>query len=226
MPQSNQETRSQINQATPSKIRFADEAGPSAASSGPVTPSTPGKNTTNVTNSTSVDLYTDAFNFALSKNCSSTLMDSLSSKDDILKEIRDCINTGNDDRCRQISPYFQSYWKDLHVKNGCVCVEYQLAIPNSIKDVYVEAIHAKHPGSWGMTDMVVHAWWPLMQRDLLSKTTKCNPCVKIGKNLKSIIPSSRKEALKLCKILNEEIQIDFGRPIYKRKIKRFIYMHV
>ena len=43
----------------------------------------------------------------------------------------------------------------------------------------------------GMTDMAVHAWWPFMHRDLLSKTAQCNPCIKIGKNLKSIIPYSK-----------------------------------
>ena len=137
-------------------------------------------------------------------------MASLTSKDAIYKEVRDCVNTGNEDRCRQINPYIHCYWKDLHVKNGCVCVEDRITIPNSIKDAYVEAIHATHPGRWEMTDMAVHAWWPFMHRDFLSKTAKCNPCGTIGRNLKSIKPSSKWAALKLCKVLNEEIQIDFG----------------
>ena len=52
-----------------------------------------------------------------------------------------------------------------------------------------------------------------MNRDIVTKTAKCNPCVKIGKNLKSIIPASKWAPLKLCKVQNEEIQIDFGGPI-------------
>ena len=56
-----------------------------------------------------------------------------------------------------------------------------------------------------------------MHRDLLSKTAKCNPCVTIGKNLKSNIPSGKWEPLKLCKKPNEEIQINFGGPIYNEK---------
>ena len=138
-----------VKHSTPSKVPFADEAGPSTTLSVPATPSTPNTDTTTGTSSSTDDLYTDAFNFALSKIFSSTLMASLTSMDGILKEIRDCVLTDNEDRCRQISPYIHSFWKELHVKNGCVCIDDRIAIPNSIKDVYMEAIHAKHPGSWG-----------------------------------------------------------------------------
>ena len=203
--------------STPSKVRFADEACPSTAPSAPVTPSAPGTDTTTVTTSSSDNLYTDAFNFALSEILSSTLMDSLKSKDAILTEVRDCVITENEDRCRQIRPYIHSFWMDLHVKHRCLCVDDLIAIPNSIKDAYVEAIHATHRGSWEMTDMVVHAWWSFMHRDLLSKTARCDPCVKISKNLKSVIPSSKWAALKLCKVLNDENQIEFGGPIHNKK---------
>ena len=114
-------------------------------------------------------------------------MASLTSKDSILNGIRDCVLAENEDRCRQISSYIHSFGEDLHVKNGCVCI----AIPNSIKDAYVEVIHATHPGSWGMTDMATHAWWPYMHRDIITNTAKCKPCVKIGKNLKSLIPPNK-----------------------------------
>ena len=92
---------------------------------------------------------------------------------------RDCVLTEYEDRYKQISLYIHNFWKDLHVKNGCVCIDDRIAIPNSIKDAYVEAIHATHPGSWGMTDMGTHAWWPYMHRDIITKMSKCNPCVKI-----------------------------------------------
>ena len=120
LSQSDEETLSQINKATPSKIRFADEAARSTAPSAPVTPSTPGTETKNVTALSSDDLYTDAFNFALSKIFSSTLMASLTSKEAILQEMRDCVITGNEDRCRQISPYIHSYWKDVQ-EWLCMC---------------------------------------------------------------------------------------------------------
>ena len=56
-----------------------------------------------------------------------------------------------------------------------------------------------------------------MHRDIITKTAKCNPCVKNGKNLKSIIPANKWAPLKLCKVPNEEIQIDFEGPIYNEK---------
>ena len=130
MSQSNEETLSQIKQATPSKIRFTDEAGPSADPSAPVTSSTLGTDTTTVTTPSSDELYTDAFNFSLSKNFSSTVMaHSLTSKDAKPKEVRDYVMTENEDRCRQISPFIHSFLKDLHVKNGCVCIDDKLPSP-------------------------------------------------------------------------------------------------
>ena len=228
-PNSDDKTVMSVKQSTPSRVRFAD-AGPSTASTvsiAPAAPSTPTTPTTDTTGtSTSVDeLYLDSFNFALSKIFSSSLMASLTTKDAILKEIRDCILTGNEDRCKQISPYIHSYWKDLHVKkSGCVCIDDRIALPHTIKDAYVDAIHATHPGTWGMTDMASHAWWPYMHRDLATKTAKCNPCVKIGKNLKSIIPTNKWAPLRLCKVPNEEIQIDFGGPIYNEKNQEVYFL--
>ena len=63
-----------------------------------------------------------------------------------------------------------------------------------------------------------------MHRDIISKTSKCNPCVKIGKNLKSIIPTKKWAPIKLCKVPNEEIQIDFGGPIYNEKNQEVYFL--
>ena len=137
MSNSDDETLMQEKQSSPSKVRFADEAGPSTAPAVQATPSTPNTDTTTVTSPSTDDLYTDAFNFALSKIFSSTLMASLTTRDAILKEIRDCILTENEDRCKQILPYIHTFWKDMHVKNGCVCIDNRIAISHSIKEAYV-----------------------------------------------------------------------------------------
>ena len=181
MSNSDYETLMQVKHFISSKVRFADEAPPSTAPAVPATPSTPNTDTTTVISPSTDDLYTDAFNFALSKIFTSTLMASLTAKEAILKEIKDCILTDNEDRCRQISPYIHSFWKDLYVKNGYACIDDRIAIPISIKEAYEEAIHATHPGSWGMTDMATHAWWPYMHCDIITKTAKCNTCVKMVK---------------------------------------------
>ena len=154
---SDEETLMHVKQSTPSKVRFADEAGLLTAPAVPATPVTPNTDTTTVTSPSLHDLYLDSFNFALSKIFSSTLMASLTNKNAILKKVRDSILTKNEDQCKQISPYMHSFWKDLHVKNGSVCIDDRIALPHAIKDVYVEVIHATHPGTWGMTDMATHA---------------------------------------------------------------------
>ena len=155
MSQSNsdEETLIEIKQSTPSRVRFADEAGPSSAQAVPATPITPTTDTTTVTSPSVDDLYLDSFNFALSKIFSSSLMDSLTTKDAILKEIRDCILTENEDRCKQILPYIHSFWKDLHVKNGCVSIDERIALPHAIKDASMHP-RRRHPcnSSWNMGD--------------------------------------------------------------------------
>ena len=86
MSNSDEEALMQVKQSTHSKVRFADEAGPSTAPAVQSTTSTPNSDTTTVTSPSTDDLYTDAFNFALSKISSSTLMASLTTRDAILKE--------------------------------------------------------------------------------------------------------------------------------------------
>ena len=93
---SDDETLMTVKQLTPSRVRFAEE-GPSTAQAAPVTPITATTDTT-ATSPSVDDLYLDSFNFALSKKFSSSLMASLTTKDAILKEIRDCILTDNEDR--------------------------------------------------------------------------------------------------------------------------------
>ena len=144
---SDDETLMQVKQSTPSRVRFADEAGTSTAQAKPATPITPTTDTTTVTSPSVDDLNLDSFNFALSKILSSSMMASLTTKDAILEEIRDCILTENEDRCKQISPHIHSFWKDLHVKNGCVRIDDRIALPHAIKDAYVDAIQTT-------------TWWP------------------------------------------------------------------
>ena len=52
-----------------------------------------------------------------------------------------------------------------------------------------------------------------MHRQILKKATQCRPCTKIGKNLKPVIPASKRKPLINCSEPNEEIQLDFCGPI-------------
>ena len=98
-----------------------------------------------------------------------------------------------------------------------MCIDDRIIIPKSIKEACVEAILVTHPGSWGMTNMATHAWWPYKHCDIVTKTAKCNRCVKIGKNLKSLTPTSKWALIKICKVPNEVTQIYLGGPIYNEK---------
>ena len=71
----------------------------------------------------------------------------LTSKDAVLKEIRDCVIQDDEARCKEVSPYVHSFWKDLQVKSGCLCFDHRVAIPNFIKEAVLESIQMTHPGS-------------------------------------------------------------------------------
>ena len=42
----------------------------------------------------------------------------LTSKDDVLKKMRDCILQNDAQICREVNPYLRSYWRDLRVQSG------------------------------------------------------------------------------------------------------------
>ena len=149
---------------------------------------------------------------------------SLQSSPARMKEIRDCVIQDDEARCKEVSPYDHFFWKDLHVKSGCLCVDQRVAIPSSIKEAVLESIHMTHPGSWGMISLSQYAWWPYMHRKILAKTSDCVPCTDIGKNLKPIIPKSKWYPHKACQEPNEEIQIDFGGPILKDQNKDIYFL--
>ena len=140
----------------------------------------------------------------------------LTNEDAVLKEIRDCVIQDDEARCKKVSPYVHSFWKDLHVKSGCLCVDQRVAIPNSIKEAVLESKHMTHPGRWGIISFSQYAWWPYMYRETLAKTSDCVLFTDIGKNLKPFFPKSKWYSHKACQEPNDEIQIDFWGSDTKR----------
>ena len=133
--------------------------------------------------------HVPTFDYIVSKIFNKSLIASLTSKDAVLKEFRDCILTNNESRLKALNPYIHSHWRDLHVRSRCVCIDAKIAIPNVLREALTEDIHASHPGTWGMICMATHCWWPYMHRELILKATECKPGTVIGKNLKSVIPA-------------------------------------
>ena len=60
------------------------------------------------------------FNHLVIKIFSRTPSASLTSKDAVLKEVRDRILMNNESRLKEPNPYIHSYWRDLHVCSGCL----------------------------------------------------------------------------------------------------------
>ena len=115
----------------------------------------------------------------------------LTSKDAVLREVRDCILQNDPPRSKEVNPYLFSFWRDLHVRSGCVCMDENVAIPHSIQDAVLESLHLKHHGSWGTITLGQYAFWPYMHREILNKAAQCKPCTDIGKNLKPVVPASK-----------------------------------
>ena len=141
----------------------------------------------------------------------------LTSKDAVLKEVRDCILQNDAQRCKEMNLYLFPYWRYLHVRSGCVCVDEHVAIPHSILDAVLESLYRTQPGSWGMITLGQYAFWPYMHREILNKAATCKPCTDICNNLKPVVPASKWKPLLNCSEPNEEIQIDFGGPITNEK---------
>ena len=67
-------------------------------------------------------------------------------KNIVPKKVRGCILYNNETRLKGLNPCIHSYWRDLHVRSGCVCVDNKVAIPNVLRKALFEDIHASHPG--------------------------------------------------------------------------------
>ena len=141
------------------------------------------------------------------------LIAAMTNRDTVLREVRDCILTGDEQRCKKLSKQIHATWRSLSVQNGCLLLDNKLAIPNSLKESVIDVLHSTHPGAWGMTELGQRIWWPFINRDLINKSKTCRPCTEFGKNLKNKNPKSRWAPLPQCSEPNEEIQLDFGGPI-------------
>ena len=196
------------SKSTPTKARvtFSDN-----------TPSTPGTNTSSNTETPTGSMIEETddilFTETLNKVFSRKFLVILTGKDAILKEVRDCVIRDDPDKLREISFYFFSYWRDLSVKHGCVCMDEPIAIPKSIKDAVLEDIHSTHPGSFAILSLAQNIWWPYIHRDIPAKASECKACTEIDKNLKSVISHGKWAPLPKCIEPNDEIRLDFGGPI-------------
>ena len=188
-----------------------------AANSPPITTPTSPANSSNASTPLTPRPLVSTFEYIVSKIFNKYLIASLTSKDAVLKEVRDCILTNNESRLKALNPYIHSYWRDLHVRSGCVCIDEKVAIPNVLREAMIDDKRSSHTGTWGMICMARHCWWPYVHRELIVKATECKPCTVIGKSLKSDIPAKQFNPHIPCVEPNQEIQIDLGGPTFDEK---------
>ena len=155
----------------------------------------------------------------------SKFLSGLTDRDSILREIRDCIISNDEERCRKLSKQVHAHWKSLNTKNGLIFVAQIIVIPNSIKEAVTDVFHATHPWSWGMTELANRVWWHFCNRDVLNRVPLHKACTGFGENLKPIVPANKFKPLTPCVEPNQEIQIDFAGPIYNGQNKK-IYLVV
>ena len=105
----------------------------------------------------------------------------LTSKDAVLKGVIDCIKQYDEDRLKQPNPYLHSYWRDLHVSSVFVYMDGKVAIPNALKDAFIEDLHASYPVISGMVSIAQHCWWPYINIELLVCSIECTSFTAIGK---------------------------------------------
>ena len=182
--------RTRAAKSTPTKalVTFSDNypSNTSATNTSSKTETTP--STSSI--STAEDLrLTDTINRIFSNR----LLAILTGKDAILnlKQVRDCVLRIDEDRLKEISPYIYSYWREMSVKHGCLCIDERMAIFKALKDAVLEDFHSTHPGSSAMLQLAQNIWWPYIHRGILDKASECKTCTELGKNLKPVIQHSK-----------------------------------
>ena len=124
------------------------------------------------------------------------------------------IEEKNWDTLKHFSRYWHSLKRDLSTTpTRCILYDGKLFIPTQLRKLVMNSIHRNHPGQSGMMYLANLIWFPRIHREILTLTQNCQPCIKIGKNLKAIIPKSKIANLPPLYEPNEEIQLDFAGPI-------------
>ena len=124
------------------------------------------------------------------------------------------IKEKNWDTLKHFSRYWHTLKKDLSTTPiGCILYDGKLFKPTQLRNLVKNSIHRNQPGQSGMINLANLIWLPRIHREMVTLTQNCQPCIKIGKNLKPIIPKSKIAHLPPLQEPNEKMQMDFAGPI-------------
>ena len=78
------------------------------------------------------------FDHIFNKIFSKSQIASLSSKDAVLKEVRDCILTNNESQLKALNLDIHSYWRNLHIRCGCICIDKKVDTTNIPQEALID----------------------------------------------------------------------------------------
>ena len=94
-----------------------------------------------------------------------------------------------------------------------------------MRTTVIALLHQGHPSTTKMDQSADAFWWPGLHREIREKAENCPNCRASGKNLKTQLPSTEGNKLKILSEPNQEIQLDFVGPI-KSKTRGNVYILV
>ena len=136
-------------------------------------------------------------------------------KDSILKEVTNCVIRNDEERLKNISPYNHLFWRNLSIKDECLCIDERIVIRRAVNVAVIEDVHSTHPSSFAKLSLGQNIWWPYIHRDIPAKDSEYKACTKIGTKFKPEILHSKRSPK--CIEPNDELEIDIARPLVKEK---------
>ena len=104
----------------------------------------------------------------------------------------------------------------LSVRDNVLLYDDRAVIPKKMSQIILKSIHLTHPGQGGMIQVAKHVLYSYFNRDLVKLAQNCKECRAKIKNLK-VFSQKKKHFATLDAVVepNEEIQMDFARPLRK-----------
>ena len=113
----------------------------------------------------------------------------------------------------QIPDEYQPHKKKLSSRFGLVFIEEKTIVPKNLRTTFIRVLHKDYPAINKITTAAQHFWWPQMTEAIQKQCESCILCKMSGENIKSNLQNTETNNLPPLDNPNEEIQLDFIRPI-------------
>ena len=122
-----------------------------------------------------------------------------------------------------MSKYYAQYTQDFHVRDGCLCMDEMVVIPNTLQAAVNNRLHHYHHGKSSMYEAAKNIWYLYLFRSLATIAGNCQEYTLAGKNLKSMCSKGDVGKIPEPKEPIESVQLDFWGPInYLKESKKYV----